>query len=69
MIRLQIDELLGGRSHYWLAGITKLEYSVIRNLASQRSQRIDYSTLERLCVALECQPSDLLVLTSDVEKH
>jgi DNA-binding Xre family transcriptional regulator len=60
MIKLQINELLGNRSHWWLAQTTQIEYSVIRNLASQRSQRIGYATLEKLCTALDCQPGDLL---------
>jgi DNA-binding Xre family transcriptional regulator len=62
MIKLQIDELLGDHSHWWLAQTTHIEYSVIRNLASQRSQRISYDTLEKLCAALRCQPGELLVL-------
>jgi len=61
MIRMKINELLGDRSHYWLAKATQLEYSVIRNLASQRSQRITYSTLDRLCDALTCELGELLV--------
>jgi putative transcriptional regulator len=65
MIRLQINELLGDRSHYWLAKTTKVDYSVIRNLASQRSQRIAHSMLEKLCIALKCDPSDLLVNVSN----
>lgn len=62
MIKLQINELLGDRSHWWLAQATQIEYSVIRNLASQRSQRISYAALEKLCMALQCQPGDLLVM-------
>jgi DNA-binding Xre family transcriptional regulator len=58
MIRLRINELLGDRSHCWLAKAIQVEYSVIRSLASQRSQRIDYSTLEKLCGALECKAGD-----------
>ena len=61
MIKLQINELLGDRSHYWLAKTTQIEYSVIRNLASQRSQRVTYSTLDRLCDALTCELAELLV--------
>ncbi len=61
MIKLQIDKLLGDRSHWWLAKTTQINYSVIRNLASQRSQKINYSALEKLCVALNCAPGDLLI--------
>ena len=61
MIKLQINELLGDRSQLWLAKTAQINYSVIRNLASQRSQQITYPTLEKLCVALECEPGDLLI--------
>ena len=61
MITMNINELLGNRSHYWLAKATQIEYSVIRNLASQRSQRITYSALDRLCDALACELGELLV--------
>lgn len=61
MIKLQINELLGNRSQLWLANTSRVNYSVIRNLASQKSQRINYSTLAKLCRALKCEPGDLLV--------
>lgn len=65
MIELQINKLLGDRSHYWLAKTTGINYSVIRNLESQKSQKIDYSSLEKLCDALKCAPGDLLVKVND----
>jgi DNA-binding Xre family transcriptional regulator len=61
MIKLQINEMPADHSHWWLAQATQIEYSVIRNLASQRSQRISYATLEKLCVVLKCRPADLLI--------
>lgn len=61
MIKLQINELLGDRSHWWLAKTAQIEYSVIRNLASQKSQRINYATIQTLCDVLNCEPGDLLV--------
>jgi DNA-binding Xre family transcriptional regulator len=60
MTKLQIDELLGERAQWWLAATSQIEYSVIRRLASQTSQRLKYSTLDKLCDALKCQPGDLL---------
>lgn len=67
MIKLQINERLGARSHWWLAKTSQINYSVIRNLASQRSQQVAYSTLEKLCDALECEPGDLLVRVPDLK--
>jgi DNA-binding Xre family transcriptional regulator len=68
MIKLQINERLGDRSYWWLAQTSKVNYTVVRNLASQRSQQITYATLEKLCDALECEPGDLLVRVSVPEK-
>lgn len=61
MIKLQINTLLGDRSYWWLAATTQINYSIIRNLATHKSQRISYPTLEKLCVALNCEPGDLLL--------
>jgi len=63
MIKIQINELLGDRSHYWLAKNSGIQYSVIRNLASQRSQNVRYSILQKLCDTLKCEPSDLIIKT------
>jgi putative transcriptional regulator len=60
MIKLQINELLVDRSHYWLAQTTHIAHSTIRNLASHRSQGLKYATLDKLCDAFNCQPGDLL---------
>jgi DNA-binding Xre family transcriptional regulator len=68
MIKLQLQELLGDRSHYWLEKTTGIEHSVIGNLATQKSQRIDYYTLEKFCVALDCLPGDLLVIVPNPPK-
>lgn len=60
MITLQIDTLLGDRSHYWLAQTTQIAHSTIQRLASHTTNGIRFDTLEKLCDALKCQPGDLL---------
>ena len=65
MVKLQLNELLGDRSHYWLAQRTGIAHSTIRRLASPKSQRIYYTTLDKLCDALKCSPGDLLVKVPD----
>ena len=61
MIKLQLNELLGNHSHYWLSQKTGIAHSTIRRLASPKSRRISYATLDKLCSALNCKPGDLLV--------
>ncbi|HEX6187552.1 MAG TPA: helix-turn-helix transcriptional regulator [Pyrinomonadaceae bacterium] len=58
MVTLRLDDLLGDRSYYWLAQETGIAYSTIRRLASPKSERIYYTTLDKLCDALECTPGD-----------
>jgi putative transcriptional regulator len=60
MIKVQINELLVDRSHYWLAQTTNIAHSTIRSLATHRSKGIRYATLDKLCDAFECQPGELL---------
>jgi DNA-binding Xre family transcriptional regulator len=61
MIKLKLNELLGDRTHYWLQKVTGVDHSVIGHLETQKSQRIDYSTLDKFWDALDCEPGDLLV--------
>jgi putative transcriptional regulator len=68
MIKLRLNELLGDRTHYWLQKTTGVDHAVIGNLATQKSQRIDYDTLEKFCVALDCELSDLLVIVPGTRK-
>ena len=60
MVILQIDKLLGDRSHYWLAKTTNIAHSTIQHMARSQTRGISYATLDRLCEALRCEPGDLL---------
>ena len=55
---LELDKLLAGRSHYWLAKETGIAHSTIQRLA--RAKRISYATLDKLCDVLNCEVGDLL---------
>jgi len=48
-----------------LVGITQQNLSVLK---TGRAKAIRFSTLERLCAVLECQPGDLLSFERDVEE-
>lgn len=70
MITLQIDKLLGDRSHYWLAKSAGIAHSTIQELSGPNSEGIKYATLDKLCEALECEPGDLLVrVAGKLRKH
>ncbi len=63
MIILRLDELLTERNltAYALAKKTGLHQSVISKIRRNESQALRLDVLDKLCVALECQPGDLIV--------
>ena len=66
-IRVELDVMLARRkmSVGELAdrvGITPVNISVLKN---GRAKAVRFSTLDALCTALECQPGDIMVWTSE----
>jgi putative transcriptional regulator len=63
MITLKLDELLTERNltAYALAKKTGLHQSVISKIRRNESQALRLDVLDKLCVALECKPGDLIV--------
>jgi putative transcriptional regulator len=60
-VRLMIDELLQkrGQTPYWLAKETGIAHSVMHKLRYGKLAAIRFDYIERLCLALECEPGDL----------
>ncbi|WP_243385161.1 helix-turn-helix domain-containing protein [Bacillus kexueae] len=46
-------------------GITMSNLSILKN---GKAKAIRFSTLEAICKALDCQPGDILVYESDLDK-
>ncbi|HVF50085.1 MAG TPA: helix-turn-helix transcriptional regulator [Pyrinomonadaceae bacterium] len=68
MIQVKLRDLLEarGRTRYWLAKETGIQYGTLMRIEqAELSNRIELSTLDKLCRALECQPGDLLVWVDD----
>jgi len=67
MIEVNIDNLLEqkARSFYWLSKETGISYSTLWRLKKGKALGINFVTLEKLCVALECEPGSLLKITSE----
>jgi len=65
MIAIHIDQLLQqrGRSFYWLAKYTGISHTTLWRLKKDKALGINFMTLEKLCLALKCQPGDFLSLT------
>jgi len=66
MIEIRVDELLKhhGRTFYWLAKQTNISHTTLWRLKKAKALGINFDTLEKLCQALECQPGDVLSVTS-----
>lgn len=48
-----------------IAESTGLSLSVISGLAANRTERVDFTTLNKLCAFFEVQPGDILVYSRD----
>lgn len=64
MMFLQIDERLKelDKNRNWLHKQTNISYANIMNIANNNTSSIKWDVLERICIALECEPGDLIVL-------
>lgn len=62
MVHLCVKELLAKKekSIYWLAKEAKLSYPGLYKIAQGKTARIELDVLERLCLALDCTPNDLI---------
>jgi len=67
LIENRVDELLEERrrTFYWLAKETGISHSTLWRLKKGKSVGINFSTLERICQMLSCQPGDVLKLASE----
>jgi putative transcriptional regulator len=67
MIQVRLDQLLEKRSRsaYWLSKETDISEVSLYKLRRGKTGGIQFDTLERICKALECSPSDLLVIEDD----
>jgi putative transcriptional regulator len=70
LIEIRVDELLEerGQTFYWLAKESGISHSTLWRLKKGRSVGINFSTLERICQMLSCQPGDVLRLASNKKK-
>jgi DNA-binding Xre family transcriptional regulator len=50
-----------------LAEKTGIAITTLQSMASRQGYNTRLSTIEKLCVALECRPGDLLELSTDSE--
>ena len=71
MIDVRLKQLLEerGRSRYWLAQETGIEYKTLARIeTAEHFNRIELRVLDGICSALKCQPGDILVWVDDSKR-
>lgn len=68
-IKINIDVLLAKRKMSVTelsqqVGITMANLSILKN---EKARAIRFSTLEKLCEVLDCQPGDILMYEKDID--
>lgn len=58
-----------GKSQYWLHKATGIAASTISNLCNGRTTRIEFSVLQKICDALDCDISDIIMTDSAYENR
>lgn len=58
MIYLRVKEILEekGKSKYWLVKQMEANYKVVSDMIEGETAGIRFSTIEKLCKILECEP-------------
>lgn len=69
-IRVRLRELLEkrGMAQTELQSRTGLGYSTINALYHEKTQRVEFATLQILCEVLDCRISDLIEFVSDKKR-
>jgi putative transcriptional regulator len=67
VVRLRLNELLRGRSLYWLAEESGIKYPGLRKISKGQTNGIQFDTLDALCRALNCKLTELIVRDEDDE--
>ncbi|MBA3715992.1 MAG: helix-turn-helix domain-containing protein [Pyrinomonadaceae bacterium] len=70
MIEVRLEKLLADRGHtfYWLAKETGISHSALWKLKHGQLQAMRFDYLEKICLALDCQPGDVLVMPNEKKR-
>jgi putative transcriptional regulator len=61
VIKIELEKLLAGRSLYWLSQQTGIRWATLDAMQNGKAQRLNLEDIDLICIALECEPGDLLV--------
>ena len=67
MIKINLGKILEqqNKSMYWLSKQTGISQNSISKIVKGETSGINFDTLEKICVALKCNISDILEIVSE----
>ena len=57
-----------GKSQYWLAKETGIAQSTLSNLCANKTSKVDFLVLEKICNALDCDVTDIIAVKESDDK-
>lgn len=57
-----------GKSQYWLAKETGIATSTLSNMCANKTSKIDFIILQKICNALRCDITDVISLEKSDDK-
>ena len=57
-----------GNSQYWLAKETGISQSTLSNLCANKTSKIDFLVLQKICNALDCDVTDIISVKESDDK-
>lgn len=57
-----------GKSQYWLAKEAGIAQSTLSNLCANKTSKIDFLVLEKICNALDCDITDIISVKASDDK-
>ncbi len=71
IIKVHIKEVLEKRrrTFYWLSKQTGISHTTLWRLKKGKALGINFTTLEKICQALECEPGDGLKFDTDLKTN
>lgn len=67
MIQVKLQDILDAkeRNLNWLSKKSGISYSTLHKLANNNTTSVNFNTLEKICVALDCSIQDILEIKKD----
>ena len=67
MVVFKLDKILHkmNKTRYWLSKETGIDNNTLAKIYNNESKQIKLETLEKICVALDCNITDLIEIKKD----